>query len=47
MQEEKISNYVKLCMEWADKFMKMDQEDLKKRVPELKDENGLLTITHF
>ena len=37
MQEEKISNYVKLCMEWADKFMKMDQEDLKKRVPELKD----------
>lgn len=47
MQEEKISNYVKLCMEWADKFMKMDQEELRRRVPELKDENGFLAITHF
>ena len=47
MREEKISNYVKLCMEWADKFMKMDQEELRRRVPELKDENGFLAITHF
>ena len=27
MQEEKISNYVKLCMEWADKIMQMDRQD--------------------
>ena len=42
MKDEKISNYVKLCEDWADKFMKMDQENLRKRVPELKEENGLL-----
>ena len=47
MQEEKISNYVKLCMEWADKIMQMDRQDLFKRVPELKEENGYLTIRHF
>ena len=47
MQEEKISNYVKLCMEWADKFMQMDEQELRKRVPELKDGNGFLAITHF
>lgn len=45
MQEEKISNYVKLCMEWADKIMQMDRQDLFKRVPELKEENGYLTIS--
>ena len=43
MQEEKISNYVKLCMEWADKFMQMDRKDLLRRVPELKEEKGYLT----
>ena len=43
MQEEKISNYVKLCMEWADKIVQMDRQDLFERVPELKEENGYLT----
>lgn len=47
MKDEKISNYVKLCEDWADKFMKMDQENLRKRVPELKEENGFLTLIHF
>ncbi len=47
MQEEKISNYMKLCMEWADKFMQMDRQDLLRRVPELKEEKGYLTIDHF
>ena len=41
MQEEKISNYVKLCMEWADKFMQMDRKDLLRRVPELKEEKDI------
>ena len=39
---KKISNYVKLCEDWADKFMKMDLENLRKRVPELKEEKGFL-----
>lgn len=43
MKEERISNYVKLCEEWAQRFLKMDQADLHKRVPELKEENGFLT----
>ena len=47
MKEERISNYVKLCEEWAQRFLKMDQADLHKRVPELKEENGFLTIIHF
>ena len=42
MKEERISNYVKLCEEWAQRFLKMDQADLHKRVPELKEENGFL-----
>ncbi len=40
MKEERISNYVKLCEEWAQRFLKMDQADLHKRVPELKEETG-------
>lgn len=47
MKEEKVSNYIKLCEDWAEKFLKMDQKDLKRRVPELKEENGFLTIVHF
>lgn len=47
MKEERISNYVKLCEEWAQRFLKMNQADLHKRVPELKEENGFLTIIHF
>lgn len=42
MKDEKISNYVKLCEDWAVKFMKMDLENLRKRVPELKEEKGFL-----
>lgn len=47
MKEEKISNYVRLCEEWAERFLTMDQEDLRKRVPELKEEKDFLTIVHF
>ena len=47
MKDEKISNYVKLCEDWADKFMKMDLENLRKRVPELKEEKGFFTLVHF
>ena len=47
MKEEKVSNYIKLCDEWAEKFLQMDKEELKKRLPELKEEDGYLKITHF
>lgn len=47
MTEEKVSNYIKLCNEWAEKFLQMDKTELKKRLPELKEEDGYLKITHF
>lgn len=47
MAEEKISNYIKLCEEWAEKFLQMDKAELKKRLPELREEDGYLKITHF
>ena len=47
MSEEKVSNYIKLCNEWAEKFLQMDKAELKKRLPELKEEDGYLKITHF
>mgnify|MGYP000131572955 CR=1 FL=1 len=46
-KKKECPNYVKLCEEWAQRFLKMDQADLHKRVPELKEENGFLTIIHF
>ncbi len=46
-EENQVSNYIKLCEEWAEKFLQMDKEELKKRFPELKEEDGYLKITHF
>ena len=47
MDGDKISNYMKLCNDWADRFLKMDKKELMRRLPELKEENGYLRITHF
>ena len=47
MKTEKISNYQKLCGEWAEKFLLMDKEELMKRLPELKREKDYMTIWHF
>ena len=55
MAEERTSNYIKLCDEWAEKFLQMDKEELENafeklnglRLPELKEEDGYLKITHF
>lgn len=46
-ENNQVSNYIKLCEEWAEKFLQMDKEELKKRLPELKEEDGYLKITHF
>ena len=47
MKEEKVSNYIKLCDEWAEKFLRMDKMELMKKLPELKQEDGYLKIVHF
>lgn len=41
------NNYEKWCEQWRCKFLTMDQETLKKRLPELREEGEWLTITHF
>ena len=41
MKEERISNYVKLCEEWAHTLFEDGSGRIcRKRVPELKEENG-------
>ena len=47
MAEERTSNYIKLCDEWAEKFLQMEKKELMNRLPELKAEDGYLKITHF
>ena len=47
MKEERVSNYIKLCDEWAEKFLRMDKAELMKKLPELKQEDGYLKIVHF
>ena len=47
MKEERVSNYIKLCDEWAEKFLRMDKAELMKKLPELKQEDGYLKIIHF
>ena len=46
-EDNQVSNYIKLCEEWAEKFLQMDKTELRKRLPELKEEDGYLKITHF
>ena len=47
MAMERVSNYVKLCEEWAEKVLAMDEDDLLRRVPELHRTDKYLEITHF
>ena len=46
-QQEETNNYEKWCEQWREKFLNMDQEELKKRLPELKEEGAWLTLRHF
>ena len=46
-QMEETNNYEKWCEQWREKFLKMDQEELKKRLLELKEEGDWLTLCHF
>ena len=47
MQENKSSNYDKLSEEWRLKFLEMDKELVKKKLPEIRQENDIFLITHF
>lgn len=41
------SNYKKWNDQWRQRFLEMDKENLKKRIPSLKEEGEYLTIYHF
>lgn len=45
--EERISNYEKWVEEWRVRFLTMDQEALKEKLPEIQEEGEYLTIYHF
>ena len=44
---EKVSNYIKLCNEWAEKFLQMDKEELKKRLENRKTESQEKILARF
>ena len=44
---EENNNYEKWCEEWRKKFLKLNQEELKKKLPELEEEGDWLLIRHF
>lgn len=47
MKETPASNYDRLCEEWRLKFLGMNQTELCRRLPELRREDGYLTLRHF
>ena len=47
MKPDGTDNYEKWCEEWRLRFLDMDQRELLKRLPELKEEGGYLTLRHF
>lgn len=44
---KKTNNYEKWCEQWCERFLAMDQAELQKRLPELKEEGEYLTLRHF
>ena len=44
---EENNNYEKWCEEWRKIFLKLNQEELKKKLPELEEEGDWLLIRHF
>lgn len=47
LKTEELNNYEKWCEQWRKRFLEMDQEELKKKLPELKEEGEWLTLFHF
>jgi len=45
--KKRVSNYELQCADWRKRFLAMDIDALRRRLPELKLEGGTLQITHF
>ncbi len=46
-QEKELTNYEKWVEQWREKFLQMDQEELKNRLAELQEDGDDLVITQF
>ena len=46
-QMEETNNYEKWCEQWREKFLKMDQEELKKKAVGIKGRRGLADALSF
>ena len=44
---ENGNNYETWCEQWRERFLEMNQTELRRRLPELRDEGGALTIREF
>ena len=44
---KRVSNYEVQCEDWRKRFLGMDQADVRRRVPELREEGAYLTLWHF
>ena len=41
---KRVSNYEVQCEDWRKRFLGMDQADVRRRVPELREEGAYLTL---
>lgn len=46
-KQNRPNNYDKWIVEWRQRFLSMDQEQLLKKLPELREEGDYLTLFHF
>ena len=47
MPEREVSNYEKLCEFWRERFLQMNLQELKEKIPGLREDEESLRITYF
>ncbi|MDO4262348.1 MAG: DUF3786 domain-containing protein [Eubacteriales bacterium] len=47
MTQAASNNYERLCLDWQKRILTLDPEELLKKLPELREENGLFVLSHF
>lgn len=47
MTEKKLSNYERMCLEWAQRLKSVDMQAVMRRLPEIEYDGSAYTIRHF
>lgn len=47
MPEREVSNYEKLCEFWRERFLQMNLQELKEKIPGLREDEESLRLTYF